>query len=220
MSRSLATILSLLAIVGGSFIIIRTFKKYNPSSPSQPTQTVDQSTSSNPDSNPQITVIQPTFSSLEEANSVFEASMASLLARIETLEKVPTQTTSITTSPATTIIFQPQVIYLGSASSNKREWTDSGIEAVINRANYPADISAVFEAGLSIPGGEIWARLKNKTTGAVMLITEVSHNNSNVTWKSSPSFKLHSGNNTYIVQLKSTSGEAANLSGARLKITR
>ena len=220
MPRSLVVILSLLAIIGGSFIIIRTFKKYNPSFPGKLIQIASQSTSSNLDSNLQPAVIKPTFSSLEEANSVLEASIASLLNRIETLEKVPVQTTSVTASPATAIVFQPQVIYLGSASSNRHEWTDSGVEVVINSADYPADISAVFEAGLSIPGGEAWARLKNETTGAVMLITEVSHNNSTVTWKSSPSFKLHSGNNTYIVQLKSTSHETANLSGARLKITR
>jgi len=220
MPRSLVIILSLLAIIGGSFIIIRTFEKYNPSFLNQLNQSADQPTSSKPDSNLQSTVIEPTFSSLGEANLVLEASMASLLSRIEALEKVPTQTTSTATSPTTAIAFQPQVVYLGSASSDKYEWTDSSVEVVINSANYPADVSVVFSAGLSIIGGEAWARLKNKTTGAIILITEVSHNNSNIIWKSSPSFKLHSGNNTYIVQLKSTSGETTNLSGARLKITR
>jgi hypothetical protein len=155
----------------------------------------------------------------EETISSLQASISSLLARIGKLEQGSSQNTAAR-PPSTPIVFQPQVVYLGSASTTKHEWTDSGIEVMLNTADYPADVSVVFEAGLSIIGGEAWARLKNKTSGAIISISEVSHNNNTVTWKSSPSFKLHPGNNTYVVQLRSTSGETAKLSGARLKITR
>jgi hypothetical protein len=77
----------------------------------------------------------------------------------------------------------------------------------------------VFEAGLSIIGGEAWARLKNKTTGAIISVSEVFHNNSTVVWKNSGVFKLHPGNNLYVVEIKSSSDEIANLVGSRIKLS-
>ncbi|MDP4031206.1 MAG: hypothetical protein Q8P47_02870, partial [Candidatus Beckwithbacteria bacterium] len=100
-----------------------------------------------------------------------------------------------------------------------RNWTETGAQVQLNSANYPAGVNAVFEAGLSIIGGEAWARLKNKTTGAIISVSEVSHNNSAVAWKGSGAFKLHSGNNLYVVEIKSSSGETANLSGSRLQLS-
>jgi len=149
----------------------------------------------------------------------FQASLSSLLSRVDVLEQVTPQISTVTPLASTTV-FHPQVIYLGSASTQKHQWTDTGVELTINTADYPNDVNAVFEAGLSVIGGEAWARLKNKTTGAVMSVTEVFNNTNIVTWKSSPSFKLHAGSYTYVVQLKSSSGEIANLSGARLRISR
>jgi hypothetical protein len=157
--------------------------------------------------------------SLAESLVSLQASLSGLLARIENLELTKTTSTVTPTSSTPQTVFRPETIYLGTASSHKREWTDVGAEATINSADYPANVKVVFEAGLSIPGGEAWARLKNKTTGAIISISEIYHNNSTVTWKSSASFNLHSGNYTYVVQLRSTSGETANLSGARLRIS-
>jgi len=165
-----------------------------------------------------ISTITPVDSS-EETIALLEASISGLLTRVAKLEEA--EEISTTTSPlaySAPITFQPQTFYLGSASSNKREWTNTGVEVAISSYYYPTDVSVVFEAGLSIVGGEVWARIKNKTTGAIMNITEVWHNNDNIVWKSSPAFKLHHGNNTYEVQLKSSTGETANLSGARLRI--
>ena len=156
-----------------------------------------------------------------DTTSSLQASLSSLLSRIEKLETTPeTTSTPTTTTSVSTPAFQPQVIYVGSASLNKRQWTDSGVEVIINSANYPADVNVVFQAGLSIPGGEAWARLRNKTTGAVILASEIMHNNSTVTWKGSSIFKLHNGNYNYVVQIRSTSGETVNLAGARLNITK
>ncbi|MCX6816380.1 MAG: hypothetical protein NTZ93_00705 [Candidatus Beckwithbacteria bacterium] len=116
--------------------------------------------------------------------------------------------------------FQPQMIYLGAANTTKTEWTETNLEVKLNSIDYPADVNAVFEAGLSIISGEAWARLKNKTSGAIMSVTEIYNNSNSVVWKTSPSFKLHPGNNVYVVELKSSSSELANLSGARIKISK
>ena len=144
----------------------------------------------------------------------------SLTNRVNTLETTEPVgqggTTTVTTTSTTN--FQPQTIYLGQASTNQQNWTETGQEVTINSGDYPSNVTATFEAGLSIVGGEAWARLKNKTTGAVMSITEVFSNTSTTIWKSSPAFKLHSGNYAYVVELKSSSGETANLAGARVVI--
>lgn len=116
--------------------------------------------------------------------------------------------------------FQTQIIYLGSANTTKTEWSETNVEVRLNSNDYPDNIIATFEAGLSTINGEAWARLKNKTSGAIMSITEIYNNSNTVIWKTSPSFKLFSGDNIYVVELKSSSSELANLSGARIKISK
>jgi len=164
-----------------------------------------------------ISEITPVDSS-EETITLLEASISGLLTRVSNLEDA--KEVSTTTSPITSSApaFQAQTLYMGAASSHKYDWTNTGVEVDVSSYYYPDDVSVIFEAGLSIIGGEAWARLINKTTGAIINVTEVSHNNDNIVWKSSPAFKLHHGNNTYVVQLKSSSSETANLSGARLRI--
>lgn len=122
-------------------------------------------------------------------------------------------------APAAAIQWQPQNIYLGSAAATKTEWTETSAAIQLNSSDYPAEVKAVFEAQLSIVNGEAWARLKNKTTGAIMQVTEIFNNSNTATWKNSPAFKLHSGINTYVIELKSSTGEQANLSAARLKLS-
>ena len=162
--------------------------------------------------------------------AALQATISGLLKRLEILETgqnvvAPETPTFPSSSPAASgqtaakAVFQTQVLYLGSASTTERDWTETGAQVWLNSANYPAGVNAVFEAGLSIIGGEAWARLKNKTTGAIISASEVFHNNSTVSWKGSGAFKLHSGNNLYVVELKSTSGETANLSGSRLQLS-
>ena len=122
-------------------------------------------------------------------------------------------------SPAVIVQWQPQNIYLGSATTTKTEWTETSAAIQLNSSDYPAEVKAVFEAQLSIVNGEAWARLKNKTSGAIMQVTEIYNNSNTATWKNSPVFKLHNGTNTYVIELMSTSSEQANLSGARLKLS-
>jgi uncharacterized protein YxeA len=129
-----------------------------------------------------------------------------------------TETTTVTkyvtqTTPAK---FTNQVIYLGAATTTQRDWTTTGVEVTLNSANYPAGTTIRFEAGLKIIGGEAWARLVNKTTGAIITLTEVSNNTNTTTWKGAPAFQIHSGNNMYAVELRSSSGETAVLDGSRI----
>jgi len=132
---------------------------------------------------------------------------------------IPSPSPSSVFTPAATVQWQPQNIYLGSASTTKTEWTETSAAIRLNSSDYPAEVKAVFEGQLSIVNGEAWARLKNKTSGAIMQVTEIFNNSNTATWKNSPAFKLHSGTNTYVIELMSTSSEQANLSGARLKLS-
>ena len=206
-----------LAIICLSLLVLWAQRDNSIKTPTPQPPSLGQQTSAQPSASPSP-VSAPT-DSLTESLTSLQASLSGLLARIEDLELTKTASTVVPTSSTPQTVFRPQTIYLGTASSHNRHWTDVSAQAAINSADYPADVKVVFEASLSIPGGEAWARLKNKTTGAIISISEVYHNNSTVTWKSSASFNLHSGNYTYIVQLRSTSGETANLSGARLRIS-
>ncbi|MDZ4229064.1 MAG: hypothetical protein U1C50_02310 [Patescibacteria group bacterium] len=165
-----------------------------------------------------------------DALAALQATISSLLKRLEILEtdkNIPSPAKFqpeadqpvVEAQTVTKAVFPTQVLYLGAGSTTERNWTETGAQVQLNSANYPAGVNAVFEAGLSIIGGEAWARLKNKTTGAIISVSEVSHNNNAVVWKGSGAFKLHSGNNLYVVEIKSSSGETANLSGSRLQLS-
>lgn len=155
-----------------------------------------------------------------------EASVSALAARLEEVEKnqkaiqsqIATSASTKQTSLAPT--FTKETLYLGSANTTSRDWSETGLEIGINSAHYPAGVNVKLEASLSIIGGEAWVRLKNKSTGAVIALSEISHNTSVSTWKLSPSFALHTGGYTYVLEARSTSGESANISGARLIIER
>lgn len=153
-----------------------------------------------------------------------EASVSALAARLEEVEKnQKTIQSQIATSASaqqknSTPLFTKETLYLGWASTNSREWSETGLEIGINSAHYPAGVTVKLEASLSIIGGEAWVRLKNKSTGAVISISEISNNTNTATWKLSPSFALHTGGYTYVLEARSTSGETANISAARLII--
>lgn len=144
-----------------------------------------------------------------------------ILAKLEALEKTVAELQSQNKTPASTSTntfdnFSRQVLYLGSAETTNRDWTRTGLEITLNSNDYPANASATFEAGLSIIGGQAWARLVNTSTGAIITASEVSHGSSTVTWKSSAQFKLHPGQNVYAVEIRSSSNERAQMSGARI----
>jgi len=146
---------------------------------------------------------------LDEISNV----VATLSAEPKTITKTITQTTSSSSA-------KEYVIYLGSGSTTSRDWVEiEGTRTTVNAANYPNVNNVEFQASLKIVGGEARARLKNKTTGAIYHDSQVMHNSSIVTWVSRTGLRLHGGSNEYVVELRSTSGELAQLEGARLKIT-
>lgn len=146
--------------------------------------------------------------------SVLEASVSSLVEKVEALEK-NTGTTTIQTIKPT---FQKETIFLGSTTGTNRNWGNSGLEVIIDSSDYPSTVSVSLEAGLSIIGGEASARILNKTTGAILSNTEITSGTSEVIWRTSGSFKPYHGKNTYVLQTRSSSGEVANITGARLVI--
>jgi len=159
--------------------------------------------------------------------SQFQAKLSDLGKRISLVESNgATATINTVSAPQVTKpvaqtqpTIKEQTIYIGSGSSSSTNWTDIGSAVIeLNSANYPNLDRVIFEANLSIVGGEAYARLKNKTSGQVIEISTVSHNSSLAAQKLSGSFGLTSGSNEYVVQLRSSSNEKVILDGARLRL--
>lgn len=150
---------------------------------------------------------------LKEQLDEISSAVATLTAEPQTITKTITQTISSSSA-------KEYVIYLGSGSTTSRDWVEvEGTKTTIDTANYPAAKNVEFQASLKILGGEVRARLKNKTTGGIFYDSEVMHNSSTTTWVSRTGLALRGGSNEYVVELRSTSGELAQLEGARLRIT-
>lgn len=110
-------------------------------------------------------------------------------------------------------------VYLGTGSSSSRDWTDiNSTLATVDTTQYGTIKSVNFEATLSIISGEVYARLKNVSTGAIYHASAVTHNTSTSQWRTSQTFQLPAGANQYVVQLSSSNGELARLDGSRIKI--
>lgn len=110
-------------------------------------------------------------------------------------------------------------VHLGSGSTRNLDWTDLDTTTIsLDPKQYGAATTATFEATVSIVSGEVYARLKNKSSGAILAVTEVVHNTSTPSRKVSGNFTLHPGANEYVVQLRSSNGELAQLGEARIKI--
>lgn len=164
-----------------------------------------------------VTSKQIDATQLEASVSALSKTVASLSAEVASLKS---QSNTKVISAPTETSFTKETIYLGSTTTQNREWTETGLEVGINSAQYPNGVTAKLEAGTSIIGGEVWVRLKNKSTGAVIAASEISNNSSAITWKTSPGFKLHPGGYTYVLEARSSSGEIGNISGARIIVER
>lgn len=130
----------------------------------------------------------------------------------------PTPTTT-KAAPASPAPLQEALVFLGNGSTTDTSWVDiPGASFTLNPNDYGQVVSLQLEASLSILGGEAQARLINKDTRALITAATVFNNTSTPTWKNSSNFEPFSGTATYMVQLRSTSGEKAVLDGARLRI--
>lgn len=154
----------------------------------------------------------------------FMASPSPVVQPVATVQPVQSVSPASSQSPANvstqaTPQIKEQTIFIGSGSSSDTNWDDIDTASVeLNSYNYPSVKRVVFEATLSILGGEAGARLINKTTGEVIYPSVVSHNTSTATTKLSSSFNLDRGSNVYVVQLRSSSNEMAVLDGSRLRM--
>ncbi len=147
-----------------------------------------------------------------------QAEVADLRQRLEA--KVVTESQS-TPKPKAIVATgaRENTIFMGSGSTANRDWTTIDSAAVtVDTAQYGSITEVRFEAALSIISGEVYARLAEKGTSAVYYESQLTHNRSTSEWKTSVPLTMLSGKHTYVVQLRSSNGERANLDGARLKI--
>jgi len=163
------------------------------------------------------TTTQTTLEEIKELKVKIEDLEASLSAITVADENgVEIQQTTIISSDNN---IKEHFVYLGTGNTTSREWTNiDATAAIIDTANYKNVKAVYFEAASSIIGGEVHIRLANKTTGGIFNDSELFNNSTSTVWKTSNKISLDRGRNEYIVQLRSTSGEKANLDGARIRI--
>lgn len=154
----------------------------------------------------------------QNTQSAFETRLQTLESSVSALQKNTASSTTKKVTTSSSVGSQKEyIIYLGTGSTNHRDWTtiDSAFVA-LDTSKYQHISAVYFEAGLSVIGGEVYARLIDADIGAVVS-SEIMHNTQTSTWKSTQ-FSLKSGNHTYVVQIKSSSGDDVTMSGSRIRI--
>lgn len=124
-----------------------------------------------------------------------------------------------------TEVSQPTIkefyIPLGSGSTKSRDWEEmAGVEAVIDRANFPNVDSIILEATMRIPtaNGRVYAKLYDVTAKHDIWFSEVWVEGSTSYRAESANISLSEGRHLYRLMMKSTMGYEAILDSARLKI--
>jgi hypothetical protein len=158
-------------------------------------------------------------------NQIYQATSSS-----KTIPQVTMLTTSIVTPIATSTptlapapISQAKEFFvpLGSGTNSSDDWEDvAGLKASIDSANYLSIKSVVFEASISVPGGDqtTYTRLFNETDKHPVWFSDVSLEGRIPQLLISKPITLDSGNKTYKVQMKTSLKYQATLSQARIHI--
>ncbi|MFC1653289.1 hypothetical protein ACFL1M_00385 [Patescibacteria group bacterium] len=108
---------------------------------------------------------------------------------------------------------------MGSGSTSKREWADvSSAQATVNSDRYGEIVSVYFEASIKSINGKVEARILDRTSSEVIHNSNISSDSTSFEWKFSKPFELGKGGKTYMVQMKSSTGELAEMNQARLRI--
>ena len=131
-----------------------------------------------------------------------------------------TQATPVPT-PVFSLAVKEIYIPLGTGSTTSQNWTEiSGMEAVIDMANYPNVKSIIFEASLRIPtaNGVVHAKLYNVTEQHDVWYSEVSSEGPVSSRMESGNITFASGRKLYRVMMKSTMSYEAIIDLARIKI--
>jgi hypothetical protein len=164
--------------------------------------------------------LAPTLSDSTQSPAT-QAALAALQKKQDQLQsQIDTLKQKSTTTTTTDLKKQKEyILYVGSGSTINREWTLLPTATItIDPSNYSGIKEVRFEAGQSIINGEAHARLVDLTTSTPFYSSEVFSNTSAGSWVTSSAFQLPAQSHQYGVEIKSTSGDQANLIGARIKI--
>lgn len=163
----------------------------------------------------------------EETNELVDQALISISGIDKRVERLELATQSAVTKQAANVTapisnksgVNEYFVPLGFGQTSQTEWIDlNGTAVFVSPNNYQNIKEVLFEGGMSIVGGEVYARVKNKTTGAVIDISQISNNTQASKTVVSAPFQLHPGNNEYIVQIRTSSGETGSIEGARIRI--
>lgn len=168
---------------------------------------------------PQVNNLKPgsspaASSSLDSRLKDVESTMTELKARVSSLEKA-------TPAPAATSSKATIYIPLGSGGSvSSVDWASlNAFQINLDPAQYPGYSSMQLEVNMRLnqPGGTLYARLYNSTSGAATS-SEVSSTSTTSSIFTSSTFNLSTGSKTYILQAKTSDGTLGFLDTARIKV--
>lgn len=162
------------------------------------------------------------------AESSVQSQLDDLSTRLAALELQATAAGKNTTTTVVknTTITQPTsgkitetFLPIGGGSTDNRDWTTlTGAQIMFDPKKFGQIVSVRFEAAGYTIGGEVHARLIDITNNTIYYSTELMFNTNNPTWSRTAKFSIPTSPTTFQVQLRSTSGETANLQDSRLVI--
>lgn len=153
--------------------------------------------------------------SLDSRLTNLESAVTELKARVSTLEKATPAPAAASGSKAT--IYIP----LGSGGTVASvDWSSlNSFQINLDPAQYPGYSSMQLEVNMRLnqPGGTLYARLYNTTSGTATS-SEVSSTSTVSSISASLTFTLPTGSKTYVLQAKTSDGTQGFLDTARIKV--
>lgn len=169
---------------------------------------------------PQINNLKPgttqiaSSGSLDSRLTAAESAITDLKARVSALEKA---TPAPVASSSKTTIYLP----LGSGGTvASTDWTTlNTFQINLDPSQYPGYSSMQLEVNMRLnqPGGTLYARLYNSSSGTATS-SEVSSTSTSSSVFSSSTFTLPTGSKTYVLQAKTSDSSQAFLDTARIKV--
>jgi len=161
---------------------------------------------------PTVVPVQPN-SSLDAKVAALETVVNDLRIKVSNLEK----SSSTQTSSSKPTIYIP----LGSAGQTQdTNWTSlNSFQISLDPASYSGYTAMQLEVTMRLnqPGGEVFARLYNSSSG-VAVSSEVSSTSTTSSVATSATFTLPSGSKNYLLQVKSKDGSLVFIDYARIKV--
>lgn len=126
----------------------------------------------------------------------------------------------VSVTPTPILKVKEHYIPLGTASIQTDDYTfrDTAAEAVVDLANYPGIRQVVFEASLSVPSGQVQARLYNATDGYAIGGSEITGDGYSPVLYRSGNISLAGGVKTYRVQMRTSLSSPGKMDMGRLRI--